>query len=142
MPDLTPAAEDVLLHTLGLSRRDSTAYRDHFVAGPGHHANQHLVDLEAAGLMERRRRPGFLPEDSQVWGTTADGKALAAQLHRKRFPPPSRSQQRYLQWLDETDLTNEPFGAWLRRGAYKHKHGPDCECGCRAPRWWESFDDY
>lgn len=140
MPDLTPAAEDVLLHTLGLTRRDSTAYRDYFVAGPGHPDSAHLETLEASGLMERRRRPGFLPEDSHAWGTTAEGKALAAELHRKRFPPLTRSQKRYQQWLDEREFSDEPFGNWLRRRAYRHKHGLNCECGCRAPRWWETAD--
>lgn len=73
----TPAQIRLLQHTLGINEHHREPYRNHFVASPGHHDMADLEQLEAAGLMIRGHRPGFLPGDSIVFYTTEAGRLLA-----------------------------------------------------------------
>jgi len=112
-------AQHVLLHTLGVSQPGKVEqYRNHYVAGPG--GSPALRECEAAGLMEQRRRPGFLPGDSTVWAATDKGKVWAAAFvatretaHRKSQ---TRGQRRYLRWREIDEFCDVSFGDWLRAG--------------------------
>lgn len=104
----------VLLHTLGLTR-SHLAYRNHYVAGEGHHSMHHLRALVADGLMEQRTAPGFLAQGDQVFAATDKGKAYAYQVKAHNTPKLTRSQKRYRRWLEED--SEQSFGDWLRSGA-------------------------
>ena len=58
-PHPSPQQIELLHHTLGLSPRCREPYRNHFVAGPGHHAQADLLELVRLGLMERARAPSL-----------------------------------------------------------------------------------
>lgn len=107
---ITPAPSqqqiELLHHTLGLSPRRREPYRNHFVAGPGHHAQADLLELVRLGLMERARAPSFLDADDQVFRVTDAGKAVAQQ----ELPDPPKLT-RYLEWI-ESDCPCS-FGDWL-----------------------------
>lgn len=88
----------LLQHSLGLSESHRTPYRNHFVAGEGHHDMPDLLALEEAGLMRRVRSPGFLPADDIVFCVTDPGKSLALDSLPPPLPEPKRS--RYSEFLD------------------------------------------
>lgn len=112
---LTPEQQHILLHTLGLDWKREP-YRNYFVACPGHDDLPHLEALVAAGLMEQRRRPGFLPEDDAVFSTTDAGRELALSL----LPKVPRDRSRYLRWLNMRDVDADlTFGEFLRRRMYE-----------------------
>ena len=118
---MTPTPlEDILLHTLGLTRGDRE-YRNHFVAGPEHPDWGTLLQAESAGLMERVTSPGFLNPGDTTFRVTEAGKthARAAKSAQKRKL--TRAQIRYRRWLDID--SGEPFGDWLRRGEYRNLGG-------------------
>lgn len=106
----------LLHHTLGLNERTREPYRNHFVVGPGHHDMPDLLALEAAGLMERARRPGFLDGGDIVFRVTDAGiaRALAA------LPAP-RKRSRYEEYLDADGCAGDSFGEFL--------------CGSRLPEF-------
>ncbi|MDA8522018.1 hypothetical protein [Acidovorax sp. NCPPB 4044] len=100
---------NLLHHTLGLrvDRRDP--WRNHFVAGPGHHDMPDLEALEAAGLMRRGRTPGFCNPSDIVFMATEAGQALA--LEKLPEPPPPKKKTQHRQWLDAD--SGYSFGQWL-----------------------------
>lgn len=79
MTEITDKALRVLFHTLGLRPEQGKMrqYRNHYVAGPGHHSEAALDELEALGLVKRVKTPGFIPPDSVVYQATADGERVA-----------------------------------------------------------------
>lgn len=93
-PAPSPRQIELLHHTLGLSPRCRESYRNHYVAGPGHHATADLLELVDLGLMERARTPSFLVADAQVFRVTDAGKAVAQQ----ELPAPPKLTK-YQQWL-------------------------------------------
>ena len=117
---MATTVDDVLLHTLGLADIwrpiPLECYRNYFVAGEGHHSWVALCAAEEAGLMKRRRRPGFLNESDVVFCATAAGEAHARGVAVSRRPRLTRDQQRYQRWLDITDVWDMSFGDWLRAG--------------------------
>lgn len=118
---MTEAALTVLFHMLGLrpERRKLDAYRNHYVAGPGHHAELALDELEKAGLIFRRETvPLFLRADDVVYHATDEGRRLAFREARARVPVLTRSQRRYRQWLEADPPMS--FGNWLREGLYRY----------------------
>ena len=117
MQTATPQQVRLLQHTLGLSEHQRRSYRNHFVAGPGHHDMPDLESLEIQGLMARVRTPAFCEERDIVFVTTTAGAALA--LEHLPEPPPPAKQTQYRQWLDaDTGCT---FREWL--------------CGSRLPKF-------
>lgn len=120
----TPAQIGLLQHTLGINERHREPYRNHFVAGPGHHDMADLEQLEAAGLMIRGHRPGFLPGDSIVFYTTEAGRYLAL----TSLPEPKKPS-RYDEYLDADGCAGDSFGEFL--------------CGSRLPKYeWQSHSIY
>lgn len=91
---------EILLHTLGLSA-SKEMYRNHFVAGPGHHDMPKIERLVAAGLMIQGRTPGFARSDDMVFYATDAGKAeaLAGATRRRKVTKLTRSQQTYSEYL-------------------------------------------
>lgn len=67
--------KQILLHTLGLDR-EKTAYRNHFVAGPGHDELPILQSLCEKGYMIQTRAPSFCPLTDMVFSVTDTGKEL------------------------------------------------------------------
>jgi len=111
---MTDEATRTLFHMLGLDPdlEKLHAYRNHFVAGPGHHDNGHLAELVEAGLVVEVRRPGFLADDDQVYMATDEGKAFAMREATARIPKLTRSQRRYRDWLEyDCGLS---FGEFIR----------------------------
>ncbi len=106
----------VLLHMLGLTRSESP-YRNHYVAGPGHHSSDALDRLVGAGLVEATRRPGFLLDDSINYRATDAGRAVALAEKERRRPRLTRSQERYRRWIDSGCADSGwPFGDWIKAG--------------------------
>lgn len=104
----------LLQHTLGLDDERRVPYRNHFVAGPGHHDMLDLEGLEAKGLMQRVRKPSFLEDGDIVFAVTDVGRTLAI----GRLPPaPVRS--RYNEYLDIDG--HQTFGEHI--------------CGVRLPKY-------
>ena len=113
-PDLGP-----LLHALGLDKLHPEPWRNHFVAGEGHHDLPAIERLVAEGLMERARTPGFLAPGDMVFRATARGENVARVENRRLHPPPSRSERRYDAWL-RADI-GVTFGEWLRGRMYERE---------------------
>lgn len=115
-----PTAQQINLlhHTLGLRPDRREAFRNHFVAGPGHHDQPDLQALVASGLMARSPTPRFLDPSDEVFHVTETGKALAlAELPKPPTPP---KQHQYLDYLDADGCTGDSFAEHL--------------CGERVPR--------
>lgn len=118
---MTPAEADVLLHTLGLDRAEEP-YRDRYVSRPDCDGWAALLSLEAAGLMERRRSPGFLPEGDVTFGATAAGKRAAIAEAARRRPRLTRAQARYRRFL-KADGVFPTFLDFLRHLEWERKGG-------------------
>ena len=103
---------ELLHHTLGLSIDHRDPYRNHFVAGPGHHDMPDLEALEALGLMARSPTPKFCADSDIVFRVTDAGRAVALDS----LPPPPKPT-RYGEWLDADCC--DSFGEFL--------------CGSRLP---------
>lgn len=117
MQTATPQQARLLQHTLGLCEHQRSSYRNHFVAGPGHHDMPDLESLESLGLMARVHAPAFCEASDIVFVTTTAGAALA--LEHLPEPPPPAKQTQYRQWLNaDTGCT---FCEWL--------------CGSRLPKF-------
>lgn len=88
---------ELLQHTLGLSEHRREPYRNHFVAGNRHSDMRHLEALERAGLMERRRSPGFLADGDIVFAATDTGReiAIAALPDAPKLTPAKSRYQHY-----------------------------------------------
>lgn len=69
---LSVKGRDILRHALGLSR-GTTAYRNHYVAGPGHDCMPELLALESSGLVERVPAPSFYSTEDIVFRVTPAG---------------------------------------------------------------------
>jgi hypothetical protein len=96
----------ILHHTLGLRTDRREPYRNHYVAGQGHHAQADLDALESAGLMERTRSPGFLAEGDMVFICTKAGID-----HAINHIPPEPKRTKYQEYLNsDCGLT---FAEWL-----------------------------
>lgn len=113
----------VLCHTLGLSSGATPSrrkpHRNHYVAGDGHHSMDAIVALIGLGLMEERRRPGFIPTEHRVFAATDAGRAAAVADVERRWAEVPRGKKRYLMWLrSEIPMS---FGEFLRRGLYSRE---------------------
>lgn len=111
MTTATAAQIGLLQHTLGINERNREPYRNHFVASAGHHDMKDLVQLEAAGLMIRGHRPGFLPGESIVFYTTKAGRVLAI----TSLPVPKKPT-RYEEYLRADGCAGDSFGEFLCGG--------------------------
>jgi hypothetical protein len=114
MEQPTPYQISLLHHTLGLSEQRRESYRNHFVAGDGHHDMAHLEALERAGLMERRQTPKFLPAGDIVFAATDAGLKTAIATLPEPVPPAKRS--RYSEYLDADGCAGDSFGEFLCGG--------------------------
>lgn len=113
----TPQQVRLLQHTLGLSEHRRSSYRNHFVAGPGHHDMPDLESLESLGFMARVKTPAFCDAGDIVFAATTVGAALALEQLPEPTPPARQTQHR--QWLDAD--VGCSFGEWL--------------CGRRLPKF-------
>jgi hypothetical protein len=75
---LTDPQRDILKHTLGLDYQKKP-FRNHFVAGTGHHDMPVLLELEKAGLMIRRKN-ALCPDDETFHVTPAGYASLGVTL--------------------------------------------------------------
>ena len=71
-PTLSVKGRGILRHALGLSR-SATAYRNHYVAGPGHDCMPELLALESSGFIERVPTPSFYASEDIVFRVTPAG---------------------------------------------------------------------
>lgn len=103
---ITSSQLDILHHTLGVDVHRRKPFRNHYVAGAGHYAQQDIETLVAAGMMAEGRRPAFLDPADQVYFVTDAGREAALDL----LPlPPKRT--RYQEYLDSEVC--ESFAEWL-----------------------------
>lgn len=131
---MSDATIHVLLHTLGLDGNHRDAYRNHFVAGPGHHDEPHLAELVAAGLLELAPTPGFLDAGDVVYRATERGRSVAVAANNRLNPPPGRAKARYLAWLRLSDVAPDlTFGTFLRRRLYDEAVYARCYGGAALP---------
>jgi len=107
----TPYQISLLHHTLGLSEQRREPYRNHFVAGDGHHDMYHLSALERAGLMERRATPKFLEPGDIVFAATEAGREVAIAALPEPKPPAKRT--RYEDYLDADGCAGDSFTEFL-----------------------------
>lgn len=75
-PAVTAAQLALLHHTLGLSPHQRGASRNHFLSGPGHHAEADLQALVAAGYLTRRQAPSWACSD-ELFQATREGCTYA-----------------------------------------------------------------
>lgn len=119
---ITEQALRVLHHTLGLRPDHREPYRNHFVAGDGHHDMPALDELEKAGLMERRSTPAFCDASDIVFVATEPGRNLALEM----LPPePKRTKfeeyihadcfDSFAEFLGIRKPKHEARGDWRRR---------------------------
>lgn len=117
---------DVLHHTLGVTPERREPYRNHYVAGGGHHYQHILLQLVTAGFMAEAPAPRFLAEGDKVYRVTDAGRALALDL----LPAPPKLS-RYDEYLHSE--YSESFAEWLgivrpeiQSSAYRSHYGvPD-----------------
>jgi hypothetical protein len=126
----TPYQIQILQHTLGLSERRRDPYRNHFVAGERHSDMRHLEALEQAGLMERRRSPGFLADGDIVFAATDAGRdaAIAA------LPEP-RKPTRYEEYLRADGCGGDSFGEFLCGSKLPEFESRQAPYGQKDGRW-------
>lgn len=92
---ISAAQLDLLHHTLGLRPDWREPSRNHFMAGPGHHAQSDLEALESLGLMARGRTPRFCHADDVLFHATDAGRE-----HAIAMLPAPRKRSKYEQYLD------------------------------------------
>lgn len=103
----------ILQHALGLDRYgQGSAYRRHFVTGPGSVDFDACIALVDAGLMTRTTASPLSGGDD-VFLVTDAGRQHVQDTSPKP-PPQTREQKRYTRYL-EADC-GLSFGEWLRRG--------------------------
>lgn len=109
---MTPTEFDILIHALGLDEEHFDSRRNQYVTDA---CDPAILALVEAGMMFKPRQPSFLAEGEANFMVTEHGIAVAMVENRRRNPPPTRSQKRYLRWLGISDV--EPdlrFGDFLR----------------------------
>lgn len=132
MTDRNPSLH-ILQHALGLDDygRDERGripadveqpYRNRYVVGEDGDAWKLCLEHVEAGRMTRHDEVRSWTGGMSCFCVTASGLEYI-RANSPRPPKVSRGQQRYLEWLDETDATNEKFGAWLKRKARARKEG-------------------
>lgn len=67
----------VLWHTLGVSAERQIPYRNHFMAGEGHHDMPSLDRLCAAGFLRKTAPPNFTREGDMLFVATIEGRNIA-----------------------------------------------------------------
>lgn len=95
---ISDGANHVLNHMLGLTGSSRVSYRNHFVAGEGHHDMPQLEELEHAGFVKRGVTPRFCDQGDIVFYATHAGQCHAAE----NLPPePLKSARtRYDDFID------------------------------------------
>lgn len=104
---------EILRHSLGLDLHGrGNEYRNHYVAGPGHHSFDECEALVADGLMVRHN-PRALFGGDYCFVVTDAGREWVRD-HRPPPPPKlTRSQQRYRDFLNaDCGLS---FREWISR---------------------------
>jgi len=92
--NVTPHQLHLLHHTLGLRPDRRESFRNHFLAGEGHHDQPDLEALEDAGLMRRTGAPAFCEPGDVVFVCTDAGKAYAIE-----HLPPEPKRTKYEEYL-------------------------------------------
>jgi len=120
--DVTQQQLGLLHHTLGVTPKHRTPYRNHFVAGQGHHDLADLTALEEAGLMGRSPTPAFCDVDDLVFHVTEAGRAFAIE----NLPQPPKLTK-YGEYMDAD--YGHSFAEWLGinlpRVEWNYKFGKD-----------------
>jgi len=80
---ISDGANHVLNHMLGLTGSSRVSYRNHFVAGEGHHDMPQLEELEHVGFVKRGITPKFCGQGDIVFYATQAG-----QIHAIENLPP------------------------------------------------------
>lgn len=120
------AADEVILHALGLNDRHDVPWRNHYVTGDD--PAPEVLAAVAAGHMVEARAPGFLAKGDRCWLVTKAGRTHALRLRaeqrrareaeRAKLPAHKRrSKDRYMAWI-HADI-GVSFGDWLRWGMYR-----------------------
>lgn len=107
--NITPQMLHLLHHTLGLRPDRRESFRNHFLAGPGHHDQPDLEALESAGLMRRVKTPAFCDRDDVTFVCTPAGKDYA--IDNLPAPPPEPKRNNYRDFI-EADA-GYSFSEWL-----------------------------
>lgn len=102
----------ILCHMRGLNERCDDSDRNLFVSGGSGEDFERLIALEAGGFVERLRTPKFCAASDVVWRCTDLGSARARTAHNRAKPKLTRSQRRYLDFLNAD--CGASFGEWLR----------------------------
>ena len=79
---LTTNQHDILQHALGLHERNGVTYRNYYVCGEDAFIN----DLIAKGLMQKGPAPTFLHKEDIVYRVTDEGRKVALEEHKRRYP--------------------------------------------------------
>nr|DAH83242.1 MAG TPA: hypothetical protein [Caudoviricetes sp.] len=95
----------LLNHALGLRPDRREPFRNHFVAGDGHHDQSDLLALVDAGMMTRRDNPEWMGGGDVFHVSDAGTEYAIAHLPA----PPKRT--RYQEYLDSESC--DSFGKWL-----------------------------
>ena len=111
---VTAAMLGVLHHTLGLRVDKRLPYRNHFVAGPGHHDMPALEGLESIGLMARRPAPKFCDEGDIVFIATQAGQDFAIE-----HLPPEPKLTKYDEYLRNDGCESFPEFLMINKPRYE-----------------------
>ena len=89
-PLLDDKSLHILRHSLGMDDNGhGNMYRNHYVAGPGHHSYDRLLALVQSGHMEKGDACKFLPSGDEVFYVTEKGRAVAF-VPEPPLPPAKR----------------------------------------------------
>jgi len=95
-------------------------YRNHYVAGEGHHSWDALREAVANGLM-REHQPREVSGGDPIFTVTDAGKVYIAE-HSPKPPKISRSKARYLAYLSSAAADCDvSFGDWLKSKLYERR---------------------
>jgi hypothetical protein len=103
----------VLQHALGLDEYGrGEPYRNHYVAGTGHHSWDLLMSHVEAGRMVRHEPRAIFGGDSNYCFTVTEAGKQFVREQSPKPPKMTRSQRRYQAFLDaDCGLS---FGEWLK----------------------------
>jgi hypothetical protein len=109
------ASLNVLQHALGLDQFGiGSMYRNHYVAGPGHHSWDLCVAHVEAGRMEQHA-PRELFGGDHCFTVTESGIAFV-RANSPKPPKLTRDQKRYRDFLSEREANPDlTFERWLKR---------------------------